>query len=100
MAARDEYGAVGIKGTPLGLIAPGDEWANLSSSISDSTDLSVAPRALYAHVAGNVCCVSRTGSSAIFTFAAGEIKSLRPYRIMATNTSTGFVTSGALIGIL
>lgn len=99
MAARDEFGAVGIKGTALGLIAPGEDWTSLHASIDNSTDLAVAPRALYAHVAGNVQCVSRTGSSASFTFAAGEIKSVRPYRIMSTGTSTAFLASGALIGI-
>src|SRR5687768_17548284 len=95
----DKWASVGLAGTHLGLIAPAEDWTDLSSSIDNSTDLANAPRALYAHAAGDVRCVSRSGSSATFTFAAGEIKSVRPYRIMSTGTSTGFATAGALIGL-
>lgn len=95
----DKWGAVGLHGTAEGLIAPAVDWTDLSSSVNDSTDLANVPRALYVHIAGNVRCVSSAGSSATFTFAAGEVKSLRPTRIMATGTSTGLVAAGSIIGL-
>ena len=95
----DKWLGVGVHGTPLGLIAPAGDWADLSSSINDSTDLADKPRALYAHVAGSARLVSATGSSATFTFAAGEIKSLRPKRIMSTGTSTALLAAETLIGL-
>jgi hypothetical protein len=95
----DKWGGTGLHGTLLGLIAPAVDWTDLSSSVSDSTNLADVPRALYVHTAGNVRCVSANGSSATFTFAAGEVKSLRPTRIMATGTSTGLVAAGQIIGL-
>lgn len=97
--AADKWGAVGIVGSAIGLIAPSDSWKDLSGSISDSTDLADIPRALYSDIAADVRAVDRFGSSATFAFAAGEIKSIRPYRIMATGTSTGLTTAGQLIGM-
>lgn len=96
----DKWGAVGLHGNLLGLLAPAVDWVDLStSSVSDSTDLANVPRGLYVHTAGSVRCVSATGSSATFAFAAGEIKSLRPTRIMVTGTSTGLLASGQIIGL-
>lgn len=95
----DKWLGVGIHGSVEGLSAPFSDWTSVSTSVDDSTNLPDVPRALYAHAAGSARCVSTGGSSATFTFAAGEIKALRPVRIMATNTSTQLRDAGNLIGL-
>lgn len=97
--ATDKWATVAVAGSAAGSITPAEDWADLSSSINDSTALANPPRALYAHVDGSVRCVSRSGSSATFTLAAGEIKPLRPYQLMSTGTSTAFAAAGTLIGL-
>lgn len=69
---------------------PADSHATITPS--DSTDISIKPRAIRINGAGNVVVRDKDGVDVTYTCAAGEVLAFRGVRVLATGTTaTGIV---------
>lgn len=81
MAANDRY-----RDKDAGLVGPGDDAFAVTPS--DSVDFTVAARALYVGVTGNVVVITKGGTAITFTAVpAGMILPIRCTRVNSTNTT-------------
>jgi len=74
---------------------PSTVWAAITPS--DTVDIprkmnNLLPTRLYAAGAGDVTVLDADGTSALFVFAAAEIRDISPTRVMSTGTTaTGII---------
>jgi hypothetical protein len=68
----------------------GESWAAITPS--DSTPLTVVPKALYIGGAGNIALRGADGNDETFPVAAGQMLTLRPVMVLDTGTdATGII---------
>lgn len=71
-----------------GSMAPVDDWIEITPD--DDNDLAFKPVAVsVGDTAGTVVCRGKSGNDVAFYFAAGEVKPIRPVRILSTGTDPG-----------
>ena len=58
---------------------------------SDSADLPVRPRAIYANTSGTAILQDNDGETVSYALAAGAVLSIRPVRVLATGTTAQLV---------
>jgi hypothetical protein len=81
-----------FSGLPSNLTAPARDGASVTPS--DSTNLSVVPRALYVGLTGNVSAVLLGGQSISFQgVQAGTVLPVRVTRVNATGTTAGGIVA-------
>lgn len=91
-AASDPWNAtpIGAGGIPSMTISA---QRAVAVTPDNSTDLALVTRAVYSHDGGNVACRFADATSAVFLFAAGEIKPLRCARVLVTGTDATEITA-------
>jgi hypothetical protein len=91
-AAQDPWGASPVGSGGLAAMTIAAQRA-VAVTPSNTTDLALVARAIYSHDGGNVACRFADATSAVFLFAAGEIKPIRCARILSTGTDSTAITA-------
>jgi hypothetical protein len=90
-AAVDPWGPVPVGGSVDSMTISAQQFAAVTPN--NGVDLALVTRAIYSHDGGNIACTGRNGVSAIFLFAAGEMKPLRCWRVLVTGTDSTEITA-------